>query len=89
MRQVLDTIRKKKVYNISPEEFKKGDWLKLIPDSELIEVTYKNHFLTVHDARISKVTEEVNLVAHEARKSKQTEKVEEAKEDGRSKHKRS
>lgn len=58
MRKVLDTIRTKRVYNIPIEEFKKGEWLKLIPeDSELIEIQYKNHFLSVHDAKISKYAE--------------------------------
>ena len=59
MRQVLDTIRSKKVYNIPLEEFKKGEWLKLVPmNSELVEIQYKNHFLSIHDAKISKYAEQ-------------------------------
>lgn len=55
MRQVLNTIRTKKVFNISLAEFKKGEWLKSIPDSELIEVQFKRNFLSIHDATIKKV----------------------------------
>ena len=79
MRQVLNTIRKKQVYNMSMEEFKRGEWLKMIPNSELVEVQFKNHFLSVHDALIEKTHNENT-----------TEMVnEEDEEDGRNKHKRS
>jgi len=58
-RQVLDTVRTKKVFNLSIEEFLKGEWIKWVPKSELVEVQYKNHFLSIHDAKISKITEKV------------------------------
>ena len=73
MRKVLDTIRMKKVYNIPMAEFKKGEWLKLIPaDSELIEVQYKNHFLSIHDAKISKYAEKADEGETNERRNKDT-----------------
>lgn len=55
MRQVVDVVRTRKVYNMSLDEFLKGEWVKNLPNSELLEVQYKDHFLTVSDAKISKI----------------------------------
>ena len=49
MKIVGDVVRTKKTYNMSLSEFKKGEWLTLIPNSEDVEVTYKGHYLVVHD----------------------------------------
>jgi len=58
MRQIIDTRRKKMVFNISLSELKKGDWLEQLPDSELVEFSYKNNYLTICDATIRKMKSE-------------------------------
>jgi len=58
MRQIIDTRRKKMVFNISLTELKKGEWLEKIPDSEMVEFSYKNGYLTICDATIRKMKSE-------------------------------
>jgi hypothetical protein len=53
-RLVVHTQREKKVYNISLAELKKGEWLKDIPDSDLVEIQWKSGFLTISDAKIKR-----------------------------------
>jgi hypothetical protein len=55
MRLVTDIKRNKRVFNLSVAEFKKGEWLKEIPDSDMIEITYKGNYLIVNDCNIKKV----------------------------------
>jgi hypothetical protein len=51
-RLVVHNTREKKVFHVTREELKKGEWLKLIPDSDLVEIQWKNNFLTIADAKI-------------------------------------
>ena len=55
MRQITDIRRNKRTFNLTLEEFKKGIWLKEIPNSDLVEVLYKNHYLTISDCQIKKL----------------------------------
>ena len=54
MRLVMDAKRHKQVFRLNIAEFKKGDWLKEIPISDLLEVTYKNDHLTINNAILLK-----------------------------------
>ena len=55
MRQVTQTNRTKKVYNITVEELKKGKWLDELPDADYVELTYKNNYLVINSAVIRKI----------------------------------
>jgi len=59
MRLVVHNKREKKVYQVPLAEFKEGKWLSEIPTSDLVEIIWKNGFLTVSDAKIRKVDSEV------------------------------
>ena len=60
MRQITDIKRNKRTFNLSLEEFRSGNWLKEIPNSDLVEVLYKNNFLTIADCKIRKLEEGEN-----------------------------
>jgi len=60
MRQVTDVKRNKRTFNISLEELRKGDWLKEIPNSDMVEITYKKYYLTINDCKISKLVNPKN-----------------------------
>jgi len=51
-RLVVHNTREKKVFAVPLEELKKGVWLKDVPDSDMVEITWKNGFLTIADAKI-------------------------------------
>ena len=55
MRQITDIKRNKRTFAISLEELKKGEWFKEIPESDLVELSYKNGYLTISDCKISKM----------------------------------
>ena len=60
MREVTDIKRLKRVYNLTFNEFKEGKWLQLIPlfeNSNKVEITYKNGFLAISDAKIKTIDE--------------------------------
>jgi hypothetical protein len=60
MRQVNNVKREKNTFNLSLDEFKSGDWLDKIKDSsEMLEISYKNHYLTISDCTITKYGESV------------------------------
>ena len=67
MRLVVHNKRDKKVYHLPLSELREGKWTAEVPESDMVEVTWKNGFLTVADAKIRKVD---------------TEKVSEVKKDG-------
>jgi len=44
MRQINKVAREKEVYKLDNlEEFKKGEWLKLVPDRKYVEVSYRTN----------------------------------------------
>jgi len=51
-RLIVHNKREKRVFHMPLAEFKKGEWLKEVPESELAEVNYKNNYLTISDAKI-------------------------------------
>ena len=55
MRQVTDIKRNKRTFNLTLGELKEGKWLKEVPDSDLVEITYKNGYLTINDCQIKKL----------------------------------
>lgn len=54
-RLVVHNTRQKKVWQVSLQEFKEGKWLQEVPDSDLVEVNWKNGFLTIADAQIRRI----------------------------------
>ena len=60
MRQVTDIKRNKRTFNLSFAELKKGDWLKEIPNSDMVELSYKKNYLTINDCKISKLEDPKN-----------------------------
>lgn len=58
MRQVTDIERKKRTFNLSITELKKGDWLKEVPDSDMVEILFKNQYLTISDCSIKRLDSE-------------------------------
>lgn len=54
-RLVCDNKRYKKVWQMPLKEFKEGEWLQDVPDSDLSEVNYKSGFLTINDAELRRV----------------------------------
>ena len=55
MRHITNVERKKDVYNLTNEEFIKGDWLKLLSlENDILEVHFKNNFLQIISAKIKK-----------------------------------
>lgn len=55
MRHITEVKREKNVYNISLKELKEGKWLKLLEKaSDMIEIQYKNGFITISDCNITK-----------------------------------
>jgi len=57
MRQITDIKRSKRTFNIRIDELKKGEWLKELPDSDMVEITYKNNYLTISDCNIKKLVD--------------------------------
>lgn len=57
MRQITDIQRNKRTFNLSTKELKDGKWLKEIPDSDMVEFTYKGGYLTICDCSIKKIDE--------------------------------
>jgi hypothetical protein len=55
MRQITDVKRNKRTFNLTLVELRKGDWIKEIPNSDLVEISYKNGYLTISDCLISKL----------------------------------
>jgi len=53
MKKVTEVKRQKQTFNLTLSELRKGDWLKLIPESEMVEITYKNHYITISDCEIT------------------------------------
>jgi len=58
MRKINNVVRTKNVYNLSVKEFKSGEWLKTIPESDKLEISYKNNFLVVKDMKNKSEKEE-------------------------------
>lgn len=58
MKLVAEAKRHKQVFRMSVDEFKKGEWLKQIPESDLLEVQYKKYHLTINNAILLKVRTE-------------------------------
>ena len=55
MRKACEAIRNKRTYNITQEEIKKGDWLKLIPDDiDKFELLFKSNFLIIKTMKLEK-----------------------------------
>jgi hypothetical protein len=62
MREVNKVERTKKVYQLKNiEEFKSGEWLKDLPNSEFLEVSYRgnNNILIISDMKCKTVKEYV------------------------------
>ena len=55
MRQITDIKRNKRTFNLTLKELKEGAWLKEVPDSDLVEIAYKNGYLTINDCQIKKI----------------------------------
>ena len=55
MRQVTDIKRTKQTFNVTVDEIKEGKWIKHIPDADIIELDYKNGWLTIRSAKIRKL----------------------------------
>jgi len=55
MRQVTDINRTKKTFNISVAELKKGEWLKEVPENDLVELVFKGNYLTISNCEIKKL----------------------------------
>jgi len=51
MRKVNEVVRTKQVYNLSIEEFKKGEWLSTLPSSDKLEIEYKGNYLVIKDMK--------------------------------------
>ncbi len=73
MRQITDIKRNKRTFNLTLDEFRKGEWLKEVPDSDLVEITYKNRYLTINDCHIKKL---VDLKKRKSEKEKEGDKDE-------------
>jgi len=54
VRQITDVKRNKRTYDLPLPELKKGDWLKLITEGALVELSYKNGYLTINECFIKK-----------------------------------
>lgn len=56
MRELTKISREKNTYQLAKGEFHKGEWLKKIPDTEMIEIEYKgnNRILVVKNCEINK-----------------------------------
>ena len=58
MRKITDVKRQKDIYNLSVAEFRKGDWLEMLPkDNDMYEVSFKSNYLTISSAKIKKLEE--------------------------------
>ena len=58
MRKITDVKRQKDIYNLTNDEFRSGEWLKLVPkDNDMFEVSFKANYLTISSARIKKLEE--------------------------------
>ena len=51
-RLIVHNKRDKRVWNMSLAELKAGEWLKDVPDSDMVEIGFKNNYLTISDAKI-------------------------------------
>ena len=60
MRHITNVKREKNVYNLSLDELKSGDWLNLLKNaSEMVELSYKNGYVTISDCNIKKLENSV------------------------------
>lgn len=73
MRQITDIKRNKRTFNLSLEEFRSGNWLKEVPNSDLVEVLYKNNYLTISDCKIRKLEENKQSEKEETENGKRDE----------------
>ena len=56
MREVVSVKREKKTYNMSVDEFRKGEWLNLVSaDADAVDVVYKNNYLTIAKMKTTKL----------------------------------
>jgi hypothetical protein len=56
-RLITTTRRDKVVYNLSLEEFKKGEWLAAVPESDMVEVSYRQNYLTITDFKVQRTAD--------------------------------
>lgn len=59
MRELTTINRKKKTYKLEKDEFHKGEWLKLVPKGDLVELQYiaSNRILIVKDCIVEDIKE--------------------------------